>query len=256
MPENFIAGQWVAAQDGGRREIRCPADGELVAGIEESTSVDTEAAIAAARAAFDAGDWPGTSARERGDLLLRVGDLLQRDKAELARMESLDTGKRLVESEIDIDDVTSVFRHFGRSADAEGGRVIDTGMPSVVSRVVREPVGVCGLITPWNYPLLQVSWKVAPALAAGCTFVLKPSELSPTTAIHLMRLLDEAGLPAGVGNLVLGDGPNAGAPLSEDPRVDLVSFTGGLGTGKRIRAARTPTSSSPTPTAPPRSTWR
>src|SRR6478735_246771 len=237
MPENFIAGQWVAAQDGGRREIRCPADGELVAEIDESTSVDTEAAIAAARAAFDAGDWPGTSARERGDLLLRVGDLLQRDKAELAKMESLDTGKRLVESELDIDDVTSVFRHFGRAADAEGGRVVDTGMPSVVSRVVREPVGVCGLITPWNYPLLQVSWKVAPALAAGCTFVLKPSELSPHTAIHLMRLLDQAGLPAGVGNLVVGDGPHAGASLSEDPRVDLVSFTGGLGTGKRIMAA-------------------
>jgi betaine-aldehyde dehydrogenase len=151
-------------------------------------------------------------------------------------MESLDTGKRLVESEIDIDDVTSVFRHFGHVADAEGGRVVDTGRADVVSRVVHEPVGVCGLITPWNYPLLQVSWKVAPALAAGCTFVLKPSELSPHTAIHLMRLLDEAGLPAGVGNLVVGDGPNAGAPLSEDPRIDLVSFTGGLETGKRIMA--------------------
>ena len=169
--------------------------------------MDTEAAIAAARAAFDDGPWPGTSARERGDLLLRVADLLQRDKAELARMESLDTGKRLVESEFDIDDVTSVFRHFGLVADADGGRVVDTGRADVVSRVVHEPVGVCGLITPWNYPLLQVSWKVAPALAAGCTFVLKPSELSPHTAIHLMRLLDEAGLPAGVGNLVLGDGP-------------------------------------------------
>src|SRR3954452_15218988 len=237
MPENFIGGEWGAAQLGGRREIRCPANGELVAEIDESTSVDTEAAIAAARQAFDEGEWPVTSARGRGDLLLRVADLLQRDKAEMARMELLDTGKRLVESEIDIDDVTSVFRHFGRVADSEGGRVVDTGMPSVVSRVVREPVGVCGLITPWNYPLLQVSWKVAPALAAGCTFVLKPSELSPTTAIHLMKLLDEAGLPAGVGNLVLGDGPNAGAPLSEDPRVDLVSFTGGLGTGKRIMAA-------------------
>jgi betaine-aldehyde dehydrogenase len=237
LPENFIGGNWVAAQLGGRREIRCPADGSLVAEIDESTTVDTEAAIAAAREAFDEGTWPGTSARERGDLLLRVGDLLQRDKAEMARMESLDTGKRLVESELDIDDVTSVFRHFGRVADSQAGHVVDTGMPGVVSRVVREPVGVCGLITPWNYPLLQVSWKVAPALAAGCTFVLKPSELSPTTSIHLMRLLDEAGLPAGVGNLVLGDGPNAGAPLSEDHRVDLVSFTGGLGTGKRIMAA-------------------
>ena len=121
MPENFIRGTWVAAQEGGRREIRCPADGALVAEIDESTAVDTEAAIAAAREAFDDGPWPATTARERGDLLLRVADLLQRDKAELARMESLDTGKRLVESEIDIDDVTSVFRHFGRVADADGG---------------------------------------------------------------------------------------------------------------------------------------
>jgi betaine-aldehyde dehydrogenase len=236
MPENFINGEWVSAREGGRREIRCPATGELVAEIDESTAPDTTAAIAAARTAFDDGPWPGTSARERGDLLLRVADLLQRDKGELARMESLDTGKRLVESEIDIDDVTSVFRHFGRVADAEAGRVVDTGRDDVVSRVVHEPIGVCGLITPWNYPLLQVSWKVAPALAAGCTFVLKPSELSPHTAIHLMRLLDEAGLPAGVGNIVVGDGPHAGAPLSEDPRVDLLSFTGGLETGKRIMA--------------------
>ncbi len=237
MPENFIDGAWTSARAGGRREIRCPADGELVAEVDESTQVDTAAAIAAARAAFDAGTWPGTSARERGDLLLRVADLLQRDRAELARAESLDTGKRLSESELDIDDVTSVFRHFGHVADSGAGRVVDTGNASVVSRIVHEPVGVCGLITPWNYPLLQVSWKVAPALAAGCTFVLKPSELSPHTAIHLLRLLDEAGLPAGVGNLVLGDGPHAGALLSEDPRVDLVSFTGGLETGKRIMAA-------------------
>jgi betaine-aldehyde dehydrogenase len=237
MPENFIGGSWVAAQEGGRREIRCPSDGTLVAEVDESTAVDTEAAIAAARAAFDDGAWPHTSARERGDVLLAVADLLQRDRAELAREESLDTGKRLVESEIDIDDVTSVFRHFGNVADSGAGRVVDTGNRAVVSRVVHEPIGVCGLITPWNYPLLQVSWKVAPALAAGCTFVLKPSELSPHTAIHLMRLLDEAGVPAGVANLVLGDGPNAGAPLSSDPRVDLVSFTGGLGTGKRIMAS-------------------
>ena len=237
LPENFIDGEWVAAQQGGRREIRCPATNELVAEIDESTAVDTEAAIAAARAAFDTGPWAATSARERGDVLLRVAELLQRDKAEMARMESLDTGKRLVESEIDIDDVTSVFHHFGLVADAEAGRVVDTGRDDVVSRVVHEPVGVCGLITPWNYPLLQVSWKVAPALAAGCTFVLKPSELSPHTAIHLMKLLAEAGVPAGVANLVVGDGPNAGAPLSEDPRVDLVSFTGGLATGKRIMAA-------------------
>ncbi len=151
-------------------------------------------------------------------------------------MESLDTGKRLVESEYDVADIVSVFRHYGHVASEEAGRIIDTGNPDVVSRIVHEPIGVCGLITPWNYPLLQVSWKVAPCLAAGNTFVLKPSELTPHSAIHLMKLLEEAGLPAGVGNLVLGTGPEAGAPLSSDPRVDLVSFTGGLETGRRIMA--------------------
>ncbi len=237
MPENWIAGRWVGARAGARREIHCPADGSLVAEVDESGPEDTSDAIAAARAAFDSGVWAGTSARERGDLLLRVADLLTRDTDLIARMESLDTGKRLVESEYDVADVVSVFRHFGHVADDEAGRVVDTGNPDVVSRIVHEPVGVCGLISPWNYPLLQVAWKVAPCLAAGNTFVLKPSELTPHSAIHLMRVLDEAGLPPGVANLVLGDGPGAGALLSEDPRVDLVSFTGGLATGKRIMAA-------------------
>ncbi len=237
MPENYIEGRWTSARGGGRREIRCPADGTLVAEIDEAGPEDTAAAIEAARRAFDDGPWPHTPARERGDLLLRVADLLERDVDTLARLESLDTGKRLVESEYDIADIVSVFRHYGRVAAEEAGRVVDTGNPDVVSRIVHEPIGVCGLISPWNYPLLQVSWKVAPCLAAGNTFVLKPSELTPHTAIHLMKLLEEAGLPAGVANLVVGDGPNAGAPLSTDPRVDLVSFTGGLATGKAIMAA-------------------
>ena len=149
----------------------------------------------------------------------------------------MDTGKRLVESAYDVADVVSVFRHYGRTAAEDSGRIVDTGNPDVVSRVVHEPLGVCGLIAPWNYPLLQASWKVAPCLAAGNTFVLKPSELTPHTSIHLMRLLEEAGLPAGVGNLVLGAGPEAGALLAEDTRVDLVSFTGGLQTGRHIMAA-------------------
>ncbi|PVG80583.1 betaine-aldehyde dehydrogenase, partial [Nocardioides gansuensis] len=199
------------------------------------TEVDTGAAIAAAREAFDRGSWSGLSVGERGAVLARVADLLVRDKGVVARAESLDTGKRLVESEYDVDDVVSVFRHFSTAA-SDGGRVVETGREEVRSVVVHEPVGVCGLITPWNYPLLQTAWKVAPALAAGCTLVLKPSELTPHSAIHLMRLLEEAGLPAGVANLVLGAGPAAGAPLAEDPRVDLVSFTGGLATGKALMA--------------------
>ncbi|MDX6346203.1 MAG: betaine-aldehyde dehydrogenase [Streptomyces sp.] len=242
MPELFIGGRWTAAVDGGSREIRCPADGTLVATVDEAGAKDAAAAIAAARDAFDHGPWPHTPAAERGGLLLRVAGLVERDKAALARAESLDTGKRLVESEYDMDDIANCFRYFGNLVSAgSGGRVVDTGNAGVDSRVVHEPVGVCSLITPWNYPLLQTAWKVAPAVGAGNTFVLKPSELTPHTAIHLMRLLQEAGLPDGVANLVLGAGPTAGAPLSEDERVDMVSFTGGLVTGRRIMAAAAPT---------------
>ncbi|MET7290222.1 aldehyde dehydrogenase family protein [Streptomyces sp. NPDC005573] len=237
MPDLFIDGRWRGALDGRTREIRCPADGSLVGVVDEGGGKDTAEAVAAARRAFDAGPWPHTDPRERGDLLLRVADLLARDKDALARAESLDTGKRLVESAYDVDDVVNCFRYFGRLAADDTGRVIDTGRADVDSRVVHEPAGVCALITPWNYPLLQAAWKVAPALAAGDTFVLKPSELTPHTALRLVRLLEEAGLPPGVANLVLGAGPEAGAPLGEHPDVDLVSFTGGLETGRRLMAA-------------------
>lgn len=237
MPDLYIDGSWRGALDERTREIRCPADGSRVGVVDEAGGKDTVEAIAAARRAFDEGPWPTTAAADRGDLLLRVADLLVRDKDALARAESLDTGKRLVESEYDIDDIANCFRYFGKQATAETGRVVETGTPSVDSRVVYEPVGVCALITPWNYPLLQTAWKVAPALAAGNTFVLKPSELTPHTAIHLMRLLEEAGVPPGVANLVLGAGPEAGAPLADHPDVDLVSFTGGLATGRALMAA-------------------
>ncbi|MFI0815461.1 aldehyde dehydrogenase family protein [Streptomyces sp. NPDC021098] len=242
MPELFIGGEWTAALDGNTREIRCPADGSLVAAVDEAGPKDVAAAVAAARDAFDRGPWPGTPAAERGRLLLRVADLLERDKADLARAESLDTGKRLVESEYDLDDIAGCFRYFGHLV-ATGGtdRVLDTGSPEIDSKVVHEPVGVCALITPWNYPLLQTAWKVAPALAAGNTFVLKPSELTPHTAIGLLRLLTEAGVPPGAANLVLGAGSTAGAPLVTDERVDMVSFTGGVVTGRWIMAAAAPT---------------
>jgi betaine-aldehyde dehydrogenase len=241
VPELFVAGRWQDAADGATREIRCPADGSPVATVSEGGEPDAVAAVVAARKAFDNGPWPTTPAPERAALLHRVADRLTADKDEVARLESLDTGKRLVESRIDMDDVVSVFRHFASLAQAEAGRVVDAGMPDVVSRVAHEPVGVCSLITPWNFPLLQTSWKVAPALAAGCTFVLKPSELTPSTAIWLMGALADAGLPDGVANLVLGAGDRVGPTLTEAPEVDLVSFTGGLVTGRRIMAAAAPT---------------
>lgn len=231
-----IDGHWSPAQSGEEREIRCPADGALVGSVAEGGADDTRAAIAAARRAFDQGAWPRTSATDRSALLFRVARLLERDKALVARAESLDTGKRFVESELDVDDVIAVFDHYARVAAEDHSRTVGTDRPGVEAVVVHEPVGVCALITPWNYPLLQTAWKVAPALAAGNTFVLKPSELTPHTAIHLVTLLAEAGLPPGVANLVTGAGPTAGGPLSVDPRVDLLSFTGGLETGRRLMA--------------------
>ncbi len=241
MSALFIDGVWQQAADGGVREIRCPADGSPVATVPEAGPEDAELAIEAARRAFDSGPWPATSSLERGALLHRVADLLERDKEEVARLESLDTGKRIIESRYDVDDIVGVFRHFAGLAGAESGRVVDTGRPGVVSRIVHEPIGVCSLITPWNYPLLQTAWKVAPAIAAGNTFVLKPSELTPSTAIWLMRALDEAGLPSGVANLVLGAGADVGPTLTGHPAVDLVSFTGGLVTGRGVMAAAAPT---------------
>ncbi|MDQ3591708.1 MAG: aldehyde dehydrogenase family protein, partial [Actinomycetota bacterium] len=157
MPDLFVGGRWTRARLGATREIRCPADGQLVATVDEAGPDDTELAIAAARTAFDSGGWQQTPAPERGALLGRVADRLVERKDEIARAESLDTGKRLVESEYDVDDVVAVFRHYAGLAGADAGRVVDTGQADIVSRVVHEPIGVCGLITPWNYPLLQTS---------------------------------------------------------------------------------------------------
>jgi betaine-aldehyde dehydrogenase len=237
VPDLYIDGRWVSAHEGGTREIRCPADGSLVVTVDEATAADTELAIAAARRAFDDGGWSSTPAADRGAILAAVADKLEAEKDVVARAETLDTGKRFVESQYDIDDIVGVFRHYAKLATEIADKPVDVGQDGIESRIVHEPVGVCGMITPWNYPLLQTAWKVAPALAAGNTFVLKPSELTPSSAILLMRYLEEAGLPAGVGNLVLGAGAQAGAPLAEDPRVDLVSFTGSLVTGKKLMAA-------------------
>ena len=233
----FIGGAWAPAEAGATREIHCPADGTLVGAVSEAGTADVERAIGAARRAFDSGDWPGTPAAERGDLLLRVAAAIRARTEEFARAESLDTGKRIVESRLDLADIAACFAYFGKLAGLDAGRLVDAGTADVVSRICYEPVGVCGLIAPWNYPLLQSSWKVAPALAAGNTFVLKPSELTPHTSVLLMDVLAEAGVPAGVANLVLGAGPVAGAPLSAHPDVDLVSFTGGLQTGRGIAAS-------------------
>jgi betaine-aldehyde dehydrogenase len=237
MPKLFIAGAWVGASDGGSREVVNPFDAAVVERVDEATADDVAAAVAAARDAFDRGSWRATPAAERAELLLRVADLLAADRDRIARLETVDTGKTLRESEIDVDDVVAVFRYYAALARTDPGRLVDAENPAVVSRVVYEPVGVCALIAPWNYPLLQMSWKVAPALAAGNTCVLKPSEVTPLTTIALVEAVQRAGVPDGVVNLVLGAGATVGAALVSAPAVDLVSFTGGLATGRAIMRA-------------------
>src|SRR5690606_35355363 len=221
---------------GGRREVLNPYDASVVTTVDEADATDVDRAVRAARRAFVEEDWANAPTRQRADLLMRVHDLLLRDRDEIARTETLDTGKTLTEGRIDVEDVANAFRYFAELAGKDGGRVVDVG-PDVLSRVVYQPVGVCALIAPWNYPLLQASWKVAPALAAGNTFVLKPSETTPLTTIAMIRLIEEAGAPPGVANLVLGSGATVGAALTSHPEVDLVSFTGGLATGRAIMAA-------------------
>ncbi|MGW1610061.1 aldehyde dehydrogenase family protein [Streptomyces sp. NPDC002285] len=236
MGELYIDGEWTQATAGGRREVLNPYDASVVTTVDEADATDVDRAVRAARRAFDKGDWANAPSRDRADLLLRVRDLLMRDQEEIAHTETLDTGKTLTEARIDVEDVANAFRYFAELAGKDGGRIVDVG-PDVLSRVVYQPVGVCALIAPWNYPLLQASWKVAPALAAGNTFVLKPSEITPLTTIAMIRLIAEAGAPPGVANLVLGSGATVGAALTSHPEVDLVSFTGGLNTGRAIMAS-------------------
>jgi betaine-aldehyde dehydrogenase len=230
----FIDGEWIASGDGTCSPVINPSDATLVTEVDVATDEQVRAAIAAARRAFDATDWPRSPAADRSALLDRVASLLERDVEDLARAETLNTGKAMRESRADIADVIRVFRYYADLADEDTERPVDSGEPNALSRIVYEPVGVCGLIGPWNYPLLQLSWKIAPALAAGCTAVMKPAHLTPLTAIHLTRLLQEAGAPRGVVNLVLGTGERVGQALADSPDVDLISLTGGIDAARSL----------------------
>jgi betaine-aldehyde dehydrogenase len=234
VPSLFIGGQWVASADGACSPVINPSDGSLVAEVDVATDSQVQEAIGAARQAFDRTDWPRSPTSERAAMLDRAATLIDRDLEELAHIETINTGKAMRESRWDMTDVARVFRYYADLADKEAGRLVDASAPGIDSRIVREPLGVCALIGPWNYPLLQMSWKVAPALAAGNTVVMKPASLTPLSAIHLTRLLAEAGVPSGVVNLVLGPGERVGQALAESPDVDMISLTGGLDAAKSL----------------------
>lgn len=235
--EMFIDGQWVGAAAGQSRSIINPANQEVIAEVAEGSREDAQAAIRAARKAFDSGPWPQLPAVERARSIFLLADLIEQNRDDLAELETLDTGKTVIESRWDMDDIAGIFRYYAGLADKDAGEVITPPQPHVTSRVVREPVGVCGQISPWNYPLLQAAWKLAPALATGCTVVVKPSEITPLTTLRITELAIEAGFPDGVINTVLGPGASVGAELAESHQVDLISFTGGIETGKKIMRA-------------------
>ncbi|MEB3100843.1 aldehyde dehydrogenase family protein [Ferviditalea candida] len=232
----YIDGKWVDAQSGATREVINPANGEVIAVATEGGAEDARLAIAAARRAFDSGVWSDMPAVERGKYLLKIANKLEEKAEELKVLETMDCGKPHRESEFDIADAINCFRYYAGIVTKPDGQTYHVSDP-MQAMVVREPVGVCGLIVPWNYPLLMAIWKVAPALAAGNTIVLKPSEITPVTSIKLFEIMEEVGIPAGVANLVLGAGATAGNEIAESHLVDMVSFTGGTATGRHIMKA-------------------
>jgi betaine-aldehyde dehydrogenase len=238
--ELYIDGKWVKPAKGGTFPVINPATEEVIHHAPFGTAEDVDAAVRAARRAFDEGPWPRLPGAERARYLRTIAEGIRARQGELARLEVIDNGKPLPEAEWDIADAAGCFDFYAGLAeelDVKKEEPIALADARFTSKAVREPLGVAGAIIPWNFPLLIATWKVAPALAAGCTVVLKPSEVTPLTALELGAIADEAGLPAGVLNIVTGFGPDAGQPLSSHPGVDKLSFTGSVPTGSRIMTA-------------------
>ncbi|MGW7215785.1 aldehyde dehydrogenase [Streptomyces collinus] len=211
-----------------------PRDGRVVADVADGGAAEVDAAVAAARRAFDTRPWPRLAPAERGRALLRLADLLEERREELALTVSLEMGKPISDAYgIELRAVITTFRWYGQLADKLTDESPHTA-PDALALVTREPAGVVGAVVPWNFPLTLAGWKVAPALAAGCTVVLKPSENSPLSALLLGRLATEAGLPPGVLNVVTGDGPTAGRALGLHPDVDVLAFTGSTAVGRHF----------------------
>jgi betaine-aldehyde dehydrogenase len=229
----FIDGQWVDADSGKTFKTPNPATGETLAEVAAADKADIDKAVTAARRAFD-GKWGKMSARERGRLLYKLSQLIEAHAAELAAIETADNGKPIKESlYVDLPQVVENFEYFaGWSTKIEGETIPVPGR--MFNYTLREPIGVCGQIIPWNFPLLMAAWKLAPALAAGNTVVLKPAEQTPVGAMELAKLIQEAGFPEGVVNIVPGYGETAGAALASHPGIDKIAFTGSTEVGKLI----------------------
>ena len=231
--QNYVNGQWVSSSTGETFPVFDPSTEEVIAHVAAASASDVDKAVKAARAAFDSGPWPATTAQDRGRVLFKLAEKIRQNQPMLAELESRNTGKPIVEAEFDIGDVATCFEYYGGLANKVNGSVLPVPA-NALSFTLREPVGVAGQIIPWNYPLLMAAWKLAPALAAGCTCVLKPAEQTPLTALEFANWLEEVGLPPGVVNVVNGVGEIAGAALVSHPGVDKIAFTGSAAVGKII----------------------
>jgi acyl-CoA reductase-like NAD-dependent aldehyde dehydrogenase len=233
----LIDGEWVPAESGATFSCVNPYTEEDWGQVPASDERDVDRAVRAARRAFDADGWPQTPAARRAGLLRRLGQLVEANADALARQQIRENGKLWGEMRAQSDVLASACHYFAGLAETECGRTLPASHPNVVSYTVREPIGVVGAITPWNSPLLLLAWKLLPALAAGNTVVVKPSEVTPTSTLKLAELLIEAGIPRGVVNVVTGFGNPAGMALASHPGVDKVAFTGSTATGRAIAHA-------------------
>jgi betaine-aldehyde dehydrogenase len=238
--KNYINGEWIEALSGNTREVINPANEEVIAITAEGGREDAVLAIKAAKEAFyGKGEWRRMSAQMRSDILLKIAEGMENRREELAKTDTLDNGKPLREAEGDIDDAIHCFKYYAGVMKAPFGGVYDVndGFGPMHSYTVHEPVGVCGQITPWNYPLLMAVWKIAPALAAGNSIVFKPSTLTPLSSVILFEIMEEAGIPKGTINLVMGSGALVGQEIAESMDVDMVTFTGSTEVGQEIARA-------------------
>ncbi len=235
----FINGKWVNPVSGKKFPVYNPATGEVMVQVAEGDREDINLAVKAARNAFESGAWPKMSASERGRLMWKLADLVEQHTEEFAQIESLDNGKPLAVARVaDVPLAVDLFRYMaGWATKIEGNTIPFSNKFFAYTR--REPVGVVGQIIPWNFPLLMAAWKLGPALATGCTVILKPAEQTPLSALLLAELIAEAGFPDGVVNVVTGYGETAGAALASHPDVDKVAFTGSTEVGKLIVQAAT-----------------
>ncbi len=229
----YVNGEWVESKSSKTFPVYDPATEEVIAQVPDSNADDVNRAVAAAKSAFEDGPWGSTTAQERGRVLFRLAEKIRQNAAQLAELEARNCGKPIVEAEYDINDVATCFEYYGGLATKILGYV-NPVPDNAVSLSLKEPVGVAGQIIPWNYPLMMAAWKLAPALAAGCTCVLKPAEQTPLTALEMATWLTDVGLPPGVVNIITGFGESCGAPLVQHPDVNKIAFTGSAAVGKVI----------------------